>query len=153
MPENPYALSAFVNLLIATMILQGVREITIRGETGGSLRDQQGLHAMHDCAENAVQAYQRKLGGADANHWFHFLVRARNMLEPGYYGLFPGFRTELRRKAATLVNLQGQSLGSYVFDADIPFAKSILERGHANMRLHADFLTSAFLLGQAKIAA
>ena len=153
MSENPYTLSRFMDLLIANMILNGIRGITIRSETAESLRDRHGLCAMHACADTSVEAYQRKLGDADANHWFHFLVRTRNMLEPGHYGLFPGFRTELRRKASTLVDLQDQPPGSYGFLADTAFAKSILEQGHANMRLHAEFLGSAFVLGQAKIAA
>lgn len=145
--EEPYTISKFMDLLIASLVLKEIREINVIGEGYESSRDRRGLHAMYAIAEGAVE---KERGRSDEDPWFRFLVRTCNELAPGLDGSFSGLRREMVQKTITLVNLEH---GVYTFDVSRPHAEWLLQAGHANLVLYAENLATVFVAGREKAVA
>ena len=147
MSDEPYTITKFMDLLIATFVLKGVRQVEVIGESQGAKRDRQGLYAMHQYAKEVATA-----APLATDRWLFFLIRARNMLGPGNQGSFEEFRSELIQKTSTLVSLDNPHEGSYHFCVSEPHARSILAEADQIFAFYAWGAAEEFIRGRGATA-
>jgi hypothetical protein len=138
----------FVDALIASLVLKGVLSINIIAETREAELDRLGLYAMYACAEQALSIYGKESGAQLDKDWQHFLVRVRNIINPGQMASFTKLRSELVQKTITLVELDVPHEGAYRFLDQKGYMESLLSEMHPNIQFHAEMLATAYVAGR-----